>query len=135
MNRWISVLMAPFLALVAILVVWGATNLLFLSAGVIANVLRAFLGWMVGTLPRMIVTTFSDPWKIAALPMAVGVVILVGWWAWNDLTNGSRSQVLRGRELGSPRPHERLRSLTSRKNPPAQNGRRSRWTRSNLPRH
>lgn len=133
MNRWLKFLMAPFVVFASIVALWGATSLLFFSANIIANILRAFKGWISGEFPRMLLRTFSDPWKIASLPIAVGVVILAGLWAWDDLMRKSGSQVMRGRELGSSRSHKRSRRTFFEKQGNQNNG-RSRWTRSNPPR-
>jgi hypothetical protein len=134
MNRWLTILMAPFLVFMGMVALWGAISLLFISAGIIAHVLRHFSGWIVEALPRMVVTICSDPWKIAALPMAVGVVIIVGFWAWEDFQRHSRPQVMRGRELGSSRAHKRVRQTHGRSQPQTQRGGKTPWTRSSPPR-
>lgn len=127
MNRWTGMLMIPLLVFVTILAVWGGTILVIGSAAVIAVILKNFTTWLFLTLPVLLTRTFSDPWKVISLPIAVGLIIVVGYYLWLDFVNSNQLQVLRGRELGKSRSRERTRRSFSGK-PSGMRNEKKPWT-------
>ena len=80
MNRILNLLLIPIVLFLAVGVVWFSVVLFLGSASFIADLLKGFIQSVFLELPKELLALLSDPWKVLALPFAVGVVIFFYQW-------------------------------------------------------
>ena len=105
MNRYLEMLLIPLIIFVAALFASFGILVLFGSATIVGAILKAITNWLLTEFPFLVSQTLNDPWKVLALPIAVGIVILFYQWAIEEFWKGSEAPVLRGRRMGDSRSH------------------------------
>lgn len=100
MNRILIILLIPLGLLLAMGFVWFSVTLFLGSAAIIADLMKGFLQSLFLDFPKALLDLVSDPWKILALPFAVGVVILFYVWVFGRFVEQDGPPFIRGRRLG-----------------------------------
>lgn len=132
MRRFADFIMIPFLIFVVVVVAVVGFKFLLLAITLVAQILVGLGKYAVDGFPDDLASLFSNPIRVIALPIAIGLMIALGYWGLNHMNQGSNNFV-RGREMGkrtnksshrgSDRPSSRgreknsLPAPTTRKNP------------------
>lgn len=115
MKKILLPLLLPVAVFVALVGIWIACGLLFAAISFVGSILESIFLSGIPNLTRAIGDVFSDPWKVLAIPIAIGMAIVFFL-----LVFGGNSQAsdgfIRGRRIGgtnSSRPKYRAKSSTS----------------------
>jgi hypothetical protein len=109
MNRILNLLLIPIGLFLAVGVVWFSIVLFLGSASFIADLMKGFFQSIFLELPKELLALLSDPWKILALPFAVGVVIFFYQWLFGRFFDHQDPPFIRGRRLGDREQRPRRR--------------------------
>ncbi len=72
---------------------------LLLAITLVSGVLVGLGTYAVNGFPDDLASLFSDPIRVMALPIAIGLMIALGYWGLNHMNEGSNN-FLRGRQMG-----------------------------------
>ena len=136
MRRISDFIIIPFIIFVLLVVAVVGFKVLLFAITLVARILVGLGTYAVNGFPDDLAYLFSDPIKIIDLPIAIGLMIALGYCGFNNMNQGS-SNFVRGRQMGdrsrrgSRRGSNRPSSQDSKREPlpspsTRQNGRRRR---------
>ena len=134
MRKFTDLIMIPFVIFALVVLAVMGFKFLLLAITLVSGVLVGLGTYAVNGFPDDLASLFSDPIRVIALPIAIGLMIALGYWGLNHMNEGSNN-FLRGRQMGersrrgSRRGSNRPSSQDSKREPlprpsTRQNGRR-----------
>ena len=134
MRKFTDFIMIPFVIFALVVLAVMGFKFLLLAITLVSGVLVGLGTYAVNGFPDDLASLFSDPIRVIALPIAIGLMIALGYWGLNHMNEGSNN-FLRGRQMGersrrgSRRGSNRPSSQDSKREPlprpsTRQNGRR-----------
>ncbi len=99
MRRFSDLMMIPFLIFAMVVLAVMGFKLLLLAITLVSRVLVGLGTYAVNGFPNDLASLFSDPIRMVALPIAIGLMIALGYWGLNSIYLGSDNFV-RGRQMG-----------------------------------
>lgn len=119
MRKLLDILLIPLALFLIVLAISIAFGVFLFATAIIAEFLKATTNWIGSDLWKTLAAMLNDPWKLLALPISMGVMVV---FIHNLLSNSSSPQrsVIRGRQLGQSRGQQSLgRPADSTRIPPS----------------
>lgn len=102
MNKLLILVLVPLGLFAALVVLWGSGAILMGVITLIGDSLRSMFVFGTRRLPQTLQKLLTDPWKVAAIPIAIGVAVLVIGTLIYGPQESKSDGFIRGRRLGNP---------------------------------
>ncbi len=100
MRKFTDFIMIPFVIFALVVLAVMGFKFLLLAITLVSGVLVGLGTYAVNGFPDDLASLFSDPIRVIALPIAIGLMIALGYWGMNHMNEGSNNFV-RGRQMGN----------------------------------
>ena len=100
MRKFTDFIMIPFVIFALVVLAVMGFKFLLLAITLVSGVLVGLGTYAVNGFPADLASLFSDPIRVIALPIAIGLMIALGYWGLNQMNEGSNNFV-RGRQMGN----------------------------------
>ena len=99
MRRIADFIMIPFIIFALLVVAVVGFKFLLFAITLVARILAGLGTYAVNGFPDDLAYLFSDPIKVIALPIAIGLVIALSYCGFHNMNMGS-DNFIRGRQMG-----------------------------------